>query len=740
MGVISVSGAESMREIFDALTWNYPALVRGSDAAKCFAAAMRGEGGPAEAELESGEKKGLWLAAQAVAAERAHELEEAEALLGELIADEDPWVALTGLMLHGWSESNSDTKAIATAREALGSLDPEPELHARLLGKLATFAFDKAAIGLGRECLSEAIGLAPTGSGLNRALAVEGLNAGLEYRWSAEEPIPDPDPLVEYPWIEMTAQRAAQSALEAQAEASGRGVWTNHFRMGRTPIDDAVSAEVQATWAGALWMRRPIRKQLGALLLSGGAQNPQQWSFGVLMWALGAGSKPEAAFALAEPHLERESADFIVRTLAESEISPTPSVRLLSVAVEAWDEVSEDLLREIVDAQPAPSDSEHPIATELRRLWAGYAARLNEEWLPRFKEFDIATQVALLEVIGTLMLSDFPDDARRAVHEVSGRAIAESRDLGTQVLMIYATTADFEQPDEKMRAAIAERASPSAIARLAQGKHLELLSEEALERAGDELVKAVREETEAARGGTVSFGPADVRLDLGRLIATPLNLNVDVEGTELLLEIATSLDLPGGHLLQSRTALTLIRRAEYLSPAQLAKLHGARDPEVGFGGFEGISPDLLKVSRLRVLAAELTGEEIIALVGHCRSTEARVRDLALTTCAEALEAGPREGDEALAWSIVGGLFDPSDEVIEHVAAGIDLDFIRTYPAAGEVARSRFPALLEFGRMPVRATVRLRAKEWADKGNMEDDLTSELLQHTAEDRSWIVRNA
>jgi hypothetical protein len=738
--VISVSVAESTREILNALLWNYPALRRGSDAAQYFAAAMVGEAAPPETELEGSEQKGLWLAARAVAAERAQELDEAEELFAELVANEDPWIALTGLMLRCWSEGNSDTEAIAAAREALGSLDPESELHARLLGKLATFAFDKAAIDLGRECLSEAISLAPSGTGLNRALGVEGLNAGLEYEWSAEKPIPDPDPLVEYPWIETTAQRAAQSAIEAQVEASGRGVWTNHFRIGRTSIDDAMSAEVQATWAGALWMRRPIRRQLGALLLSGGAQNPQQWSFGVLMWALGAGSKPEAAFALAEPHLERESADFIVRTLAESEISPTMSARLLPVAVEAWDEISDDLLREMVDTQPAPSDSEHPIANELRRLWAGYAARLNEEWLPRFKEFDTATQVALLEVIGTRMLSDFPDDARGVVHEVIGRAIAESLDFGTQLLMIYATSADSEQPDEEMRTAIAEKASPSAIARLAQAEHLELLSEEALERASGELVKAVREETEEARNGTVSFGPEDVRLDLGRLIAATPELSVDVKGTELLLAIATSLDLPGGHLLQSRTALTLIRRAKRLSPAQLAALHEARDPEIGFGGFEGVSLDLLEVSRLRIVAAELTAEEIVALVGLCRSTEARVRDLALATCAEAVEVGLGEGNEALAWSIVGGLFDPNDEVIENVAAGITLDFIRTYPAAGAVARSRFPALLDFGRMAVRATVRLRAREWAKKGDMEDDVTSELLQRTAEDRSWIVRNA
>jgi hypothetical protein len=738
MEVISVSAGEPPREILDALFWNYPALLRGSNAAQRFAAAMVGEDEPEE-EIKEGESLGLWRAARAVAAERTHELEKAEALFNELIADENPWIALMGLLLRSWSESNSDTETIKATREAIASLDPEPEVRARLLAKVATFAFDKGAIDLGRECLADAIKLAPRGTALNQALRVEGLNARLKYEWLTEEPIPDPDPLVEYPWIEAMAQRAAQSALESQVEASGRGVWTNHFRMGRTPIDHAVSAEVQATWAGALWMRRPIRKQLGALLLGGGARTPQQWSYGVLMWALGGGTNPDSVFALAEPHLDPESADFIVRTLAESEISPALSSRLLSVTVEAWDEISDDLLRESIEAQPAPTDSEHPVANELRRLWAGYAARLNEEWLPQFEEFDTATQVALLEVLGTRTLSEFPSAAKQRVHEAIGRAIAENLDFGTQLLMIYATSAGTEQPDEEMRAAIAEKASPSTISRLAWAGHLELLNEEALKRAGEQLVNAVRQEAEEARKGTVSFGPEDVRLNLGRLIAATPSLNVNDEGTELLLGIATSSDLPGSHVLQSRMALTLIRKAEQLNRAQLAAMHEARDTSIGFDAFERASPALLEVSRLRVVATELSAEEVVALVSHCRSTEAKVRALALATCAEAVKEGPREGSEALAWSIVGGLFDPNDEVIEGVARGITLDFIRTHPAAGAVARSRFPALLDFGRMPVRATVRLRAKEWSENGDMEDDVTSDLLQRTSQDRSWIVRN-
>lgn len=733
-----MSGSEPPREIVDALVWDVPRLRAGSVEARQFLAAMTAEGWPSE---EADEVQGrLGLAATAVAHERSQEPQEAAALYQTLGEDEEPWVRLLGLMLRSWSETESGPAAIEDSHELLASLDPPPDLKARLLVKLATYGFDEGAPELGRESLAEAIAFAPPGSQLKRALAIEGLNAGLPYEWSTEEPAPDSDPLVEYPWIESALQRAAQNTLAAQVEASGRGVWTHHFSFGRTPLDDALSADVQATWAGALWMRRPIRKQLGAQLLSGAAHTPPQWSFGVLMWALGGGPKPESAYALAEPMLESGSADFIVKTLAEVETSPRFSHRLISVAVEAWDEISEETLRAIVESQPIPSEDEHPTVAELRRLWAGYAARLTEEWLPRFEEFDSPTQVALLEMIGTRMLSDFPVEAKNAVYGATRRAIGEDRDIPAQLLMILGASALSGEVDEQMRAAIAEHAAPSAVARLAHAGHLELLTDDALAVARDSLLETVRGEVEKAREGTVSFGSEDARLNLGRIVASTGKGEENTEATAVLMAIATDAGMPSEHLLQARTALTLLRRAGLLSSDQLAAIREAADPAGSFPGYGNISPDLLRVSRLRVLAAAPTAEEVVAIVGYCRSREAKVRDLALATCLDAVGASRADREiEPLAWSLIGGLFDPSDEVIEHVAEGITTEFLRNFPAAGQVARDRFPQLLDFGRMGVRATVRLRACEWADDEEFSDGVTSELLERTAEDRSWIVRN-
>lgn len=729
--------SESERQlILDALIWNYPALRRGPAEAQAFAAAMV-EGAPVSESPDDEEAPMLLLAAHAVVAERAQDHERARELIGQLIANEDPWVRLTGLMLNGWSESSSEVSAIEAAHDQVRTLDDDPTLQARLLAKVATFAFDKGAIELGRTALSEALEAAPRGTSLHRALAVEAMNAGFEYEWKNDEPLPEPDPLVEYSWIEDIAHRAVRAALESEVEARGRRVWTTHFSMGRTPVDDAVSAELQATWAGALWMRRPIRKQLGGMLLSGAAETAPQWSFGVLMWALGSGKNPEAALALAEPHLDGQSADFIVRTLAESEISPQLSPRLLPVAVEAWDELSDEVLREMINMQPAPSDSEHPIANELRRLWAGYAARLTEEWLPRFQEFELGTQVALLEVIGTRMVSDFPEEAKRVVHEVIGRAIRESHELGDQLLMILSSSSARGVSDEAIAEVISERASSAAIAHLAQADRFDLIGKGGVRRARNELVARVRTEIDEARSGSVSFGREEPRLELGRLIAST---DTDQEAIELLMEIATDPALPGRHLLQARTALMLIARAGMLGPDQRAALHDAADPEDEMIGFDGISAKLLEVSRLRILAEELRPEEALALVGLCRSQESRVRDLALTTCLEATQGEEFDGNEALAWSVVGGLFDPNDEVLEHVAAGIVAGFIHRHPAPGEVARARFPTLLEFGPMRQRATVRLRAIEWSEDESLNDELTANLLQRTAADRSWIVRNS
>ncbi len=734
-----MSGSEDHGQIVAALLWDVPSLRRGSQSGKDFVDGLIG-GSDRWWETREPEDDALGRAAIAVAHERAGELDTAAGTYAELSADTDSWVRLLGLMLRAWSEGEEGSAPILQAESELDGLKlADGRLEAHLRAKLATYAFDEGDGDLGVAILKKAIALAPDESMLRWALAIEGLNVGLGIEWSEEEPERAPDPLVEYPWIEVDAQRAAQATLSAIVESRSRRVWTFQWGMGRTPLDDVVSAEVQATWAGALWMRRTIRKQLGAQLLSGAARSPRQWAYGVIMWTLGGGQNPERAYALAEPRFDGESADFIVGALTEAEVSPRFSHRLISTAVEAWDELSEDMLRTVVKLHE-PTDSDHPAMQEVRRLWAGYAARLTEEWLANFRELEFPTQASLLDALGAGAAEGFPADAKQAIFQTASQAIRERDSIDVQLLRVLAAVTPDPLKGSDLQREISEKASAGTIARLGADGQPGLFTSDAVDEARRSLIETVENQSEEARQGTVSFGAGDPRVDLGHLIASYGDEGED--GVGLLMETALDGGLPSEHLLNARNALTLIRRAKRLGSAKLRTLHAATDPPGSFSAHAGISRELIKASRLRILAEDLDPKEIASVVELCRAPEDKVRNIALASCAEAVETG-REGGakDALSWSLVGGLFDPEDENIGSVAYAFTSQFIERFPIAGEVAVSRFPRLLEIGDMSVRAAVRTMAKDWSSEEQLASSSTvRELLARTDEDRSWLVRNA
>jgi hypothetical protein len=733
-----VNGAEPPPEILAALFWDVPLLRAGSPSARDFAAALRGQ---AERWWEPKQygTDALGRAAQGVASERASEPSQAAELYATLISDGEPWVRLLGLMLRAWSASEEGPDVITEARLAAREFDPPPEVSARLLAKLATNAFDEGEIALGKELLDEAITVAPMQTKLRRALAIEGLNAGLPHELSEQYPLLPPDPLVDYPWIRYETLAAAQATLSGAVETHSQRLWTVRWRAGRTSVDDVVSAEVQASWAGALWLRRPIRKQLGAQLLTGAATTPQQWAYGVIMWVLGAGGRPERAYALAEPSLDQEASDLVVRTLGAAEIAPSFMHRFLSVAVEAWDGLSEDTLRWAV-SRVEPAAGDHPDATRTQRLWAGFAARLEEEWQSQFTELSEPVRVSQLEMLGVDAVKRFSAASREAVFETAVVALRTQETVSTHLLRVLADVAPPSLDDE-LRDAISDKASASVIAHLAYEEHHPLIRPGDRARARRTLITALREQSAEARRGSVSFGSTDLRIDLGRLVAG--SPEQDADAVALLMATAVDPSLPGEHIMYARAALTLVRRAGKLEATTQEALHEADDPLGTLPEHGDTSAQLLRVRRLQILALDLTSGEAISVVGACRAEDPRVRQVALVTAGEAVGASGEVAErDALSWALVGGLFDPVDAVVGTATGAVSADFLEHYRAAGRVAMERLPRLLSEGGVQLRATVAMLVHRWiGDNPDLASDpVIQSMLVHAGSDRSWIVRTA
>ncbi len=721
-------------EIVAALLWDVPTLRRGSGSARDFADALPGEADrwwePREYAVDA-----LGHAARAVAHERAGELDDAATGYAMLAAAEDPWARLLGLMLQAWSETATN-RAVMEAERAAQGADVTSETRARLLAKVATYAFDEGQQDLGRKALADAIPMAPEASHLRRALLVAGANAGLGYEGMStppEDESPPDDPLVDYPWIEHQSLKGAERASKAEVERRARRAWTWQITLGGTsPLNDFVAAEVQATWAGALWLRPPIRRQLGGHLLTGAASSPQQWAYGVLMWALGAGNDPDRIYRFAEPKLDRAAVEFLVRTLWEVE-SRTLS-RFLAVASEAWDALSDETLRWVI-GQVEPVASDHPSEREVHRLWAAYAARLPDEWFAEFAKRPTEVQAALIESLGVGALAYLPERARDAVFEVAWSALGSAERPETQLLRVAAAATPMHRRDALARL-VSEKASPDAVAGLVDG-YRDVLLPGTLERAKDASLKAVRRQVAEAKEGQVSFGPGDARLNLGRLLA---HLAPDPDAVRLLLDIAVDRDLPGEHILTARNALAVVRRAGRLPLAARKALHGADDAVGAFPEHGNLSEPLVRAARLRVLALELTDEEATQVVSDCRAPESRVRMISLATCAEAVRSPERSGQvDAFAWALVGGLFDPDDEVVANVLRELPDAVISDRPVAASVAVGRLLPLYDDGSVRVRRAVAELTRRMSKSGAAPELRLTAILTRSEADKSWLVRN-
>jgi hypothetical protein len=521
--------------------------------------------------------------------------------------------------------------------------------------------------------------------------------------------------------------------MNDEVERNAERVWTWKLQFGgTTPLYRAVSAEVQATWAGAMWLRRPLRRQLGAQLLNGAATNAQQWGYGVLMWALGGGTNPERIYQLAEAHLDQESVDYLIRQLREADWPRGLSHQLVSVASEAWDSVSDRTLRWLIDLLE-PDAREHPTLREVNRLWAGYAARFPEEWLERVRAEPPEIQVALLSTVGLPTIQRLPSD----VKESFGRLLLDSLRVEKRPdehLLRLAVELVPRDLRPRLAGLIAEQATPEALAEIADAADPDLAPTPVFQRARDQLLETLARESAEAREGKVGFGPRDTRLTLARLLVA---LPPDPEAVATLAAIGSGPALPGEHIVAARNGLALLRREGKLTKSEIARWHDVPDPPGTLPEHGAISDELAQIRRLQILARELTADEAVQAIMATRSRDRRVRVLAIQVCSEAAEAAETsEQRDAFAWALVGGLWDPQDYVAATAVWALAAEITQGSTAA-EVALNRLPRLYEIGNAMVRTAV---AETAARLGRTAPAPVQAVLQTAATDKSWQVRQA
>jgi len=721
------------RELEAALLGDFKSLRSGSNDARHFAMAFSSEAGQRWWE-ETPPAGPLGLVAKAVSFERRGESAEAITLYENAAREVTaPWLRLMGLLAQGWSLLIEDTAPILEAADQVRQLRRSPR-KARLLAKLSIFATDKGDIEVGRVLWQEAINSSDERTPLGRALRIEGLNLSLGpvdielLRTPADEV---EDDLVQPEGIDQLRLNSANAALEQAIEDQFGSPWRYTIRMGLTPLNHLDTAEAQARWIGLPWMRRSIRKQMGAQLLAGAAQDPDQWTHGVIAWTLGGGSSVQLAMRFAEPYFSYESGDYIISTVSTCDPTRGRSQRLAALGAEAWDLLSDGALQQLAEEVP-PKQGQGSPAPESRMIWAGFAIRLTDQWYERYRQFDASLQGALLGSLNPVALRYFNDEMKVTMYEALGSDEEVLAD-GGHLLPLAAALAPAGD-DERLRHMLDSQPVLTRVVAQLKKERPSVVSPATESRVLDYLRGALVEQSADARKGSIALGGAGPRLELGRMLSVVQS--PDQELVDLLVETAIDPSLPSQYLVEARQGLVLLRRSKGLRQTDVRRLRSAPHM-MGQRPFEeGFTSDVLRVLLLQILADRTTEAERAELAAAVRSTEVRVRDIAVNTCTEALQT---RQDEGLAWAVVSGLFDPSDSVSDGALAGLR-PLTEHFKTAAEVAWQRLPDLFNSSARDVRSQIIHALEHVSPKTNRQKERQRALLARARQDRSWQVRSA
>jgi hypothetical protein len=722
--------ADLGHELEAALIGDFEALRLGSADARHFELAFSSQGGhPWWAEEEP--EGLLGIAAKAVSLERRGQLDAAAPLYSR-VAHAPAWFRLLGLMLRGWSQTEPGADSIRIAVELVGGQRAGAR-KARLLTKLSLLLADKGEPEAARATFQLAIDASSPATQLGHALRAEGINLGLVGEGvkffaplpdAAEDELLRPDDLV------ALQLRASRGALEESLDDRLGGTWRYTIRMGTRPLDELNTAQARATWAGLPWVRREIRKQTGAQLLVGDAEDPDQWALGVLHWTLGGGNQSGLAFRHAEPHLDDAGADFIVRGAGQFDPGRNRFQRLAELGSEGWDLLSTETLRWLVDEVPALEGEGSP-APESRLIWAGFAIRLTDEWYARYRHLPVPLRRQLLVHLTPHALRHFDAEMEATMYAALGDD-ESLEEQGGELLPLAAALAPAGEQERLCRLIHGAPLRARILARLIE-EQPSLVGPGPQKAMMSGLQKAIVDQRREAAAGTVGLGGPGPRVELGRMLS--LQAKPPRRLIDLLIKEATDAKAPPQYVSEAREGLVLLRRRHGLDQADRKRLRGAPD-HVGQGPFdEGFTGAVLRMRLLQVLADRPTKGERAELVAAVRSPEARVRDIAVNACAEALV---KSDDEGLAWALVSGLFDPADTVAAGALAGIGA-LSRSFPAAADVAWSRLPELFSSSGRRVRVQIVAAVSEAKPRNRHQRDRRSVILAHARQDRSWEVRD-
>lgn len=659
----------------------------------------------------------LSLAAHVVYAAMSGDQMRAAELRGELRTDGRTGELFERLLGLGLSiDDVEDDRAALAAAEVLVEGLADADLRARLHVRLIAFAELRGARDLSRAAAEHAVAdtLATTRLGVvaRRWASQVGIDVPNFSPWTSTDT--PADPLIVLPWVQRTVIDAAAAMASRRFEQRLAGVWDSSFRAGRTEFDDLLAAHAQAEWCGSLDLRSKIRKLLSTDILTSEAHTPDQVRWGLVVWASEPSAKRvSAAVRQAERHLDAaDAAELLAAVRRDASIVEDAQI---DVAAGVWNLLDDSAADDVLAWLPAATANRS--ASRRNNVVSALLWRRPATWTDIFAGADATTRTQMLTSLDPRDLDAAPDDLRQLLAAHAADAGQDSIPDGLAGALRFITTRvpidDFEQIDAGDALELLDW-TPDAV------------TPEVVSALAAKLTAAARERLQEAAGGSFGFGRYDTDQALGQLASYLPTRPTDVIDT--LVTTCGHPASPASWQFGALEGLAALRRAGHLDQEDIAVVRELRlvpGPEL-FG--EEISAASMRANQLRILAPDVDADDVAWLAVCSRGSDVKARLIAMVAFGATTDAEATAVD----WSLVGGLFDPEDDVVIRAVGSIGRRGLSADSGAEPVARNRLIDLAATASAAVRREVVVTA---AERPELE---LADLVVRARNDRAWTVR--
>jgi hypothetical protein len=717
-------------EIQAALVWDLPRL-RASHTAGAAAfievLQLHEAGRATESAPSKAAQDPLGLAARALEAELNGDSEQATESYLALTTSASLWPSLLGEFLLCWSNSESSADRYWALAQRLTRL--EDGIHARLLWKLITWAIDRGYKEVIESLVLQLLSVVPAASWIAQVARTEAMNLGfgrvLPRPAPAEEraDFENDSSLLDYTWITWPAADSARTALLSGFVTRARRAGSSTIYIGAPREDRVLAAHLQAEWAGALWLVRPLRQQLAAEILTSPSKDSERAAYACVMWVSGGGSDLRAVLDAAEVRFARDAANYVVKQVATAYRPPFFGDQQLSeTLLGLWDELSPEFAAELIQATEV-SNGEHPNQGLGRRAFLSLGLRAPQAWVERYRSLPDEVRTAVALELAYLDSSLVPDVMATELASPDMKALDPGSEPDTLGAIALAT-----RLDKSLARSLVAGAAPSVIARVAAVRP-ELVDEHNALRAARSIVAILNEQVDDAAKGRYGLGPYELFDDYGELLARLPAVDKDLVRPieRLALTPGLPLEMRSGAL---RVAISLARH-DMLSEHTADQLAGVS--EYGQSLWNVVSPQLIRAQKLLLAVSfskEVDRQSEAGLLVASRDPDPAVRNIPLLAIHYLDSAG---GSRLLEGVWFAALYDSDSSVTRNALAllcEIDLEYL----PAQDLVRDRLRELYATGTRDIRMAVAQAAKRMPGDGLKGDD----LLREARNDRSWLVR--